>query len=414
MRYIAVNDNVDTLKPDNDVAPFKNILNDMYAKDISRKTKTAKRQRALQGMYIGCTPPYGYKRHPQNRSKLIIDEEAAEVVREIFKLALEGRGIRQIRAVLAKKRILVPSAYKCLNGGTRFDRFLKGQGEDYKYLWRIPTIHNILADRVYAGDLESHKTEVASYKTKKRVPVSKDKRIVVENTHEPIVSREDFERIRELWAARCSPNRHNYDNLFRSILFCAECGHRLAMAYNTTAAGTLKVYYRCANHYENPDKCGKGTSIAFDDLYGQVRGKLKRLFGLLNDCEMSERLKNGMAENGGQKKAVAEKERIEKRMAALSKLIKKLYEDHIAGILDVDSYQSFLSDYQRERQELCGRLSVICAEIDKRGERDKGFEQLKAVAGEFLNCRTLTAVMLNKLIERIEVGRPRKENGKIK
>jgi hypothetical protein len=116
----------------------------------------------------------------------------------------------------------------------------------------------------------------------------------------------------------------------------------------------------------------------------------------------------------GKKKAVAEKEKAEKRMVALSKLMKKLYEDHIAGILDVDSYRLFLSDYQRERQELCGKLSVICKEIGKRGERDKGFEQLRAVAGEFLNSKTLTAVMLNKLIERIEVGRPRKEHGAIK
>ena len=186
VRYIAINDNIDTSREDNDIAPFKNILNDMYAKDLSRKVKSAKRQRAYQGLYISAQAPYGYKVDPEDKNHLIVDEEAAEVVWEIFDLALERYTLVQISDILTKRGIITPGAYKALNGDTRFtkhhDRSSSG--------WCYQTVRKILRDQVYTGDMVNHKCEILNYKTKERSNVPKEKQIIVADRHEPIVSHE--------------------------------------------------------------------------------------------------------------------------------------------------------------------------------------------------------------------------------
>ena len=158
VRYIAVNDGIDTNRDDNDIAPFKNILNDMYAKDLSRKVKSAKRQRAYKGYYISAQAPYGYKVDPLNRNSLIVDEEAAEVVKEIFRLALAGHSLSQISRILSQREIITPGVYKAQNGDTRFSRYL--EGKDSFFGWCYQTVRAILRDQVYTGDMVNHKVEV--------------------------------------------------------------------------------------------------------------------------------------------------------------------------------------------------------------------------------------------------------------
>ena len=174
---------MDTNKDDNDIAPFKNILNDMYAKDLSRKVKSAKRQRAYSGYYISAQPPYGYKVDPSDRNRLIIDDEPATVVKEMFRLAIAGNSTVQITKILTERKVLVPSFYKAQNGDTRFERYNNGKDGDDIYRWCNVTVQQILKNRVYAGDMENHKFEVANYKTKERVKVPKDRHIFVEDTN---------------------------------------------------------------------------------------------------------------------------------------------------------------------------------------------------------------------------------------
>src|SRR5690606_30189536 len=157
---IAINDNIDTLKDNNDIAPFKNILNDMYAKDLSRKVKSAKRERAYKGYFIAAQAPFGYKKDPDNNNKLIIDEEAAEIVREIFRLKILDKGKIYIAKEFTKRKIITPAAYKLRNGDKRFERFKELHGENYEYKWNYTTIQNILKNIVYVGDMENGKYEV--------------------------------------------------------------------------------------------------------------------------------------------------------------------------------------------------------------------------------------------------------------
>ncbi len=227
VRYIALNNNIDTSKSDNDIAPFKNILNDMYAKDLSKKVKTAKRQRALNGMFISAQTPFGYKKNPDNPNQLVIDEEPAETVKEIFRLALEGKGIVAIKKELFDRRILTPAAYKAKQGDTRFERYYSLRGESWEYEWCGPTVRTIMKDMVYVGDMENRKYEIPNYKTKKRVRVAQENHIIVQNTHEAIISRIDYERVQELIQGRKRVHKHNYDNVFKSLVFCKVCGHRM-------------------------------------------------------------------------------------------------------------------------------------------------------------------------------------------
>jgi len=174
VRYIAINDNIDTLKDNNDIAPFKNILNDMYVKDLSRKVKSAKRERTYKGYFIAAQAPFGYKNDPDNINKLIIDEEAAEIVREICRLTLLGKGKIYIAKEYTKRKIITPVAYKLRNGDKRFERFKELKGKYFEYKWNYTTILNILKNIVYVGNMENGKYEVQNYKTKKRVKVPQE------------------------------------------------------------------------------------------------------------------------------------------------------------------------------------------------------------------------------------------------
>lgn len=186
VRYIAVNDGIDTNRDDNDIAPFKNILDDMYAKDLSRKVKSVKRQRAYKGYYISAQAPYG-KVDPSNRNRLIVDEEAAKVVKEIFRLTIAGYSLMQISRILTERQIITPGVYKAQNGDTRFLRYQ--EGKDSLFGWCYQTVRAILRDQVYTGDTVNHKYEIINYKTKECARVPKEQHIVVAGRHEPIVSR---------------------------------------------------------------------------------------------------------------------------------------------------------------------------------------------------------------------------------
>ncbi|MHB1452996.1 MAG: recombinase family protein [Saccharofermentanales bacterium] len=227
VRYIAVNDGVDTSRDDNDIAPFKNILNDLYAKDLSRKVKSAKRQRAISGLYISAQTPYGYKVNPVNRNQLIVDRETAKIVQEMFHLAMTGHSIVYITRIMTSQKVIIPSVYKTRHGDSRFLRYSKSVEPNGIYLWCYQTIRAILKDRVYTGDMVNHKTEIASYKTKERQMVPQNQRIVVENTHEAIITREDYASVQEFIRMRHRPRRHYFENIFKDLTFCLECGHHM-------------------------------------------------------------------------------------------------------------------------------------------------------------------------------------------
>jgi hypothetical protein len=404
VRYIAVNDGFDSSRDDNDIAPFKHILNDMYAKDLSRKVKSAKRQRMMSGCYSSSQAPYGYKPNPDNHNQLVVDEEAAEVIQTIFDMALHGLGAKRITAELKARKIINPSAYKAKNGDTRFSRYNKGQDPNHIYDWCWATIQGILRNRVYTGDIVNHKYEVVNYKTKERVRIPKDQRIIVDGTHKAIVSRDDFDRVQSLMDMRFTPWHIPHENLFRSMLFCSDCNHSLTMAHKSRAQGS-KAYYRCMYHYKAPDDCPHTHAIAYDDLYSAVLEKIHSMAQLVqNDTQFQKLINQKVGKNNKADRLIKEKTKHETRLAELSNLLMKLFEKNAAGLLDDTNYDAFSRKYQSEQVDVTEKLNGVNAELSKAGETAMNAEKLRETVKEYLDIKILTPFILAKLIDRILVG----------
>jgi len=275
VRYIALADDVDSLKGTNEIAPFKNILNEMYARDVSKKVKNAKRQRAKQGLFIGSQAPYGYQKDPNNKNQLIIDPEAAEVVSQIFSLALDGLGSVAIASELEKRKIPTPAVYKYQHGDQRFARYSSIQNEDY-YSWRSATISQILTNRVYTGELISLKTETQNCKTKLRSVVSEDYRIVTPNAHDAIISAAMFDRMQLIRSQHRCPAKYQRENIFRGKLFCECCGHPLTISKKKLADKDAVIYI-CMHHYRRPDECPQTHQVYHEPFCSHVLQQLQHL-----------------------------------------------------------------------------------------------------------------------------------------
>lgn len=269
VRYIAIANNFDSEAENNDIAPFMNILNDMYARDISRKIKAAKMQRAKSGVYTGSQVPYGYV---NKKGKLIVDQEAAPVVQMIFNLAANGWGEKKIANELEQQKILCPAAYKKLHGDNRFNRFLGNN----PYCWKTATIRQILTNRVYLGELCCHKTEVINYKTKQRRVVPADEQIRHIDAHDAIISTEQFLNTQAVISTHLSPHDQKRDNLFRGLLYCSCCGHPLSIAHKKLLYHEEDLY-RCMHHYHNREECPQTHSIYHGTLYEFVKSEITSL-----------------------------------------------------------------------------------------------------------------------------------------
>lgn len=410
VRYIAINDN-------NDIAPFKNILNDMYAKDTSRKVKTAVRQRLLKGMFIASHPPYGYKRNPYNKNHLIIDEEVVDVVRLIFDLALSNIGIATIAKELNRRGIPIPSVYKASKGYQCYQTLLDSRRAKFNdkdvETWSTATVGNILRNQMYVGDMVGNKREVKNYRTGKQIVHTKDEYIIIPNTHEPIISREDFEKVQMLVANKHRPSKTNHENEFRGLLKCANCGRTMTMYHKVLASGQVIWRYRCMGKTIRHGIDPETNIIKYDDIYNIVFKRLKELFNSIknDDDSFIYKLMSKHEVGGQEKKLEVEKNKIQRKLDTISKLIKKLYEDYIEGILNIENYQTMVNEYQKEQVELKARLEKIADLINQKTNENDNIKKFKEVANKYLDFKVLTAELVNNLIDHIEIGFPKVVDG---
>lgn len=411
VRYIAVNDNIDTLNDNNDIAPFKNILNDMYAKDISRKVKTAKRERMYKGYFIGCQPPYGYKVDPSNPRHLIVDEEVREVVELIYSLALTNIGVVKITKALNDRHIDSPMVYKAQHGDrraiTQLNTRRKSHSDEYLCKWNLNMVGKILRNPVYIGDMENHKYEIKNYKTKKRTPVAKDERIIVRDTHEAIISRSDYQKVQELIKWRARPSKYDFPNIFKSILKC-EFGSTITIGYHVRRTGKKVYSYQCCSKYLRNGKDNESNSIRYDVIYKIVDSKIRELFDNIkakgDDYLLS--LIQNTEEYDELAKLRKEKDRITKRIDALTNLVSKVFEDYASGIILYQNYQVMVNKYQAEQKELSIKLQEVVNklldDLEKPQSKSKRFME---VAKRYIDYDELTKEMLNDLIDHIVIGK---------
>ncbi|MBR1385089.1 MAG: recombinase family protein [Ruminococcus sp.] len=404
VRFIAVYDGVDSDRGDNEFAPFRNIINEWYARDCSKKVRAVYRAKGMEGRHTGSHPLYGYMKSPDDKNQWIIDEEAAAVVRRIFQMTIEGYGTTQIANILQREKIVCPSAHLAQMGaGNR-----KNKEFDDIYRWWGTTVIYILGREEYLGHTVNFKTEKKHYKDHNRTATERDKWAVFENTHEPIIDRQTFDTVQRLHSAR---HRTRADSLgepnrLTGLLYCADCGKPL---YNErTAAGIKHGHncYTCSSYRRRTASCTMHyirTEIVEDLILTALREVSD--FTRENREEFRELVMKN-AEAGGAGASAADRKRLAeqgRRIKELDTLLKKLYEDYASGTISEKRYVKISEDYEREQEELEASVKALGAEIEGTDESRTNVDKFLALLDRYTDFSTLTTPMLNEFVRRVIV-----------
>ena len=404
VRFIAVNDMVDSDEGENELAPFRNVMNEMYARDISRKIRCSHRLRGNMGEPLS-QPPYGYMKSPENKKRWIIDPKPAEVVRTIFKLTLQGQGAETICHYLQDRQIKIPIAYW-------FDKGLPRGGKRSQqdpYHWRMNTVQKILRNQEYCGDVINFKTYSKSFKNKKRIENPEENWVIFRDVHEPIIDRDTFELVQRKLSKtkRRKPKPENgKKNIFSDLLVCADCGKKLW--YHTNTINPDIHFFSCSNYEKDyRGTCKTRHYLRADAIELIVTNELKRLAALL---ECDEQTFAALLQQQSEKEQLAEKKRIEadlqkatSRSEQLVTLYEKLYEDNLTGKVTDEWFAQLSQKYDRERLELKAKAAEYRIRLNELELQKSSTKLFTAAIRKFMEMETLTAPLLWELIDHIDV-----------
>ena len=409
IRLVAVSDNIDTDEGENEMAPIRNLFNEWYARDISKKRRISNKIKGNAGEPLG-QPPYGYIKDPDNPKHWIIEEEAASTVRRIFSMTLDGLGPEQIAAQLERDGVLTPRAYWQQRGVKR-----PGKGDlDRPTKWGKTTIMQMLSIQEYCGDILNFKTYSKSYKNKKRIDNDRENWLVFKDVHEPIIDRVIWEQIQEKRGKiRKRKPKDGERNIFSGLLVCADCGHNLNYHFNQ---GNHDIkYFNCSNYRGNRGTCSSTHYIRVDFLEQVVLGEIKRLtkYAVHYEDQFLEAVMGS-----SQKCAEAEYKRKQKELAAaqardneLDGLFERIYEDNLSGKLSDERFAKMSQRYEAEQAELAEKMKLLRHEIDKLSSNSVSTDLFLSTVRKYTRAKKLTPRMLNELINRIEVHQAEKING---
>ena len=409
VRLVAVSDNVDTQEGENELTPIRNLFNEWYARDISKKRRMSNKVKGGSGIPLS-PPPYGYIKDPDNPKHWIIEEEAASTVRRIFSMTLDGLGPEQIAAQLERDGVLTPRAYWQQRGVKR-----PGKGDlDRPTKWGKTTIMQMLSIQEYCGDILNFKTYSKSYKNKKRIDNDRENWLVFKDVHDPIIDRVIWEQIQEKRGKiRKRKPKDGERNIFSGLLVCADCGHNLNYHFNQ---GNHDIkYFNCSNYRGNRGTCSSTHYIRVDFLEQVVLGEIKRLtkYAVHYEDQFLEAVLGS-----SQKSAEAEHKRKQKELAAaqardneLDVLFERIYEDNLAGKLSDDRFAKMSQRYEAEQAELAEKMKLLHREIDKLSSNSVSTDLFLSTVRKYTRAKKLTPRMLNELINRIEVHQAEKING---
>ena len=409
IRLVSVSDGIDTDEGENELAPIRNLFNEWYSRDISKKRRISNKIRGNAGEPMG-PPPYGYTKNPDGSKSWVVDEEAAAVVRRIYILTLDGMGIEQIATLLTSERILTPRYYWKAKGVNR-----PGQVSAYdEYHWNGSTVNGILTKQEYCGDVLNFKTYSKSYKNKKRLENDRENWVIFKDVHEAIIPRELWERVQQKRAGIRKRNTNNGErNMFSGLLVCADCGHNLHYHFNQ---GNPEItYFNCANYKGNRGTCTSTHYIRVDFLEQVVLGEIRRLTKFASQFE-DEFVKavighSQQAEATDRKLKEKELKALQARDEELDGLFERIYEDNVSGKLSDDRFARMSRRYEEEQKELVEKIKALRAEIDKQSSQSMTTDLFISLVRKYTRARKLTPRMLNELIEKIEVFNAEKIDG---
>lgn len=404
IRFIAVNDMVDSDEGENEIAPFKNVMNEMYARDISRKVRSAHRIRGNMGEPLS-QPPYGYMKSPENKKKWIIDTEAAEVVRDIYRMCLDGMGNEAIARELQNREVLIPMAYwqsKGLNRGGK-----KTQPNPYK--WCKTTVQKILCQQEYCGDVINFKTYSKNFKNKTRIDNPVENWKIFKDVHEPIIDRDIWETVQKLTARtkRRAPKKENArKHIFSGLIRCADCGSN--MRYHTNTVNKDIHYFSCGNYVKDTrGTCPERHYIRADALEQIVILELKRLAIML---QQDEKLLAEILEKKTNKDFYDEKKFLEGelqkaivRQQSVASLYEKLYEDNATGKVTDEWFTHKSHKYEVGRAELKVKIFNRREQVANMQTVQHSKDMFIGTIRKFLDMYTITAPLIHELIDHIDV-----------
>ena len=407
VRFIAINDNVDCVDGATDMddfIPIKNIMNELYAKDISRKVRSAHNVRGRAGEPL-CQPPYGYMKDPQDKKHWIVDPDAAAVVKEIFRLYLEGNGEDTIARILQDEQHLNCTAYWASKGINRGGK--KTQPNPYK--WKSNTVDEILKRQEYCGDVLNFKTHSKSFKNHRRIDNPKEEWLVFEDKHEAIIDRETYKKVQKMLGTtkqRAPKEANGPKSIFCDLLRCADCGSK--MWYHTNTQNKDIHYFSCSNYVKDyRGTCLTRHYIRADAVATVVEMELLRLaeYLIADENRFAEILarKSSKQYESEKKTLSSELRKSEMRIEMLPKLLKTLYEDKLNGKTSEDDYNILSREYADEREQLKKKILNLRRKLTEMNERESEREEFIRAIRKFMEMRTLTKQVLNELIDHIDV-----------
>ena len=409
IRLVAVSDNIDTAEGENELAPIRNLFNEWYARDISKKRRISNKIKGNAGEPMG-QPPYGYIKNPNDPKHWIVDDEAAQVVRRVYSMTLEGFGTEQIAAQLEKDDVLTPRAYWLTKGIKR-----PGKGKQQPPTkWNSSTITKILSLQEYCGDILNFKTYSKSYKNKKRIDNDRENWVVFQNVHEAIIERAVYEQVQQkrgkIRKRRTNNGEHN---MFSGLLVCADCGSNLHFHFNQ---GNPEIkYFNCSNYKGNRGTCTSTHYVRVDFLEEVVLGEIRRLtkFASLYEDEFVKAVigHSQQAEQTDRKLKEKELRTLLARDEELDGLFERIYEDNVSGKLSDDRFAKMSRRYEDEQKELSEKIKKLRSEIEKQSSRSMTTDMFIGLVRKYTRARKLTPRMLNELIEKIEVFNAEKIDG---
>ena len=417
IRYIAITDGIDTLNSNqNDIMPFKNILNEMYAKDTSKKVKSAIQSRMREGTYIGSKAPFGYLKDPNNKRRLIIDEKTKPIIELIYKLCLEGKGTQLISQELMKRKIPRPSAF------VENAEKLYGLTEENKYQWSHRMVLNVLRDPVYCGNMARNKRPTLSFKNSKRMYIPKSDYIYARNTHEGIVSEEVWEQVQTMVDKRKCNNKKGlyYDNIFQGLVRCPKCGYALTPKtdYRLKKKELIDfVHFSCSTYKKYGVNACSSHRIEARDLYNIVLEDIQYHGSMALSAKedfVEKIIEKIEVEKIDEGKELSNKLELKKnQLAELDRSYEQLYEDRLEGNITERNFNLMNVSISKKQDKLIEEIKVLEGDIEVSFETEDNYKKFMNNISKYAKIKSLNRYILNQIIDKIYVYDKEEIDGQI-
>jgi site-specific DNA recombinase len=411
IRFIAINNNVDSAnQQDSDFTPFLNIINEWYAKDTSKKIRAVFKSKGESGKPLCTNPPYGYIKDPEDKTRWIVDEEAAKVVREAFRLCMQGYGPSQIAKEFTRRRIMNPTAHARKNGINIPDN----RGHDDDYVWRGSTIVHMLSRQEYLGHTVNFKTYRKSYKQKKQMKNDPSEWMIFKNTHEAIIEESVFEVVQRIRDGRRRLTPMGEMPLLSGMMFCADCGNKL---YQVRGRGWEheKEYFVCATYRKIKGGCSSHQirNAVVEEL---LLDGIRRVTAFARDCEeefvemVTKKTRSELDKS--MRDSRRELEQAQARIAKLDEIIQRLYEDNIEGKISDERFAKMTANYEAEQQTLEKRVTELKSIMTEEKESALNVDHFLSLVRKYTDIKELTAEIIREFVEKIYVYKAERIDGR--